>query len=178
MPPAPLDAPEPLAALVAAMLNPVPVERPSAEQAGRSLRGWLDGRVEAEAVTAAVAVAASPATLPPPRSRLPRLAGIALAAVMVLLVGAVTLLGFGAVPAAVSPTDRPTTAPVAVESTPAPTPARTAAPDPVAATANQPTATRSAPNLDPPPKAPKAEHNKKPGHKKPGHKKPGHKKKH
>lgn len=167
-PPAPLDAPEPLTALVAAMINPIPAERPSAEQAGRTLRGWLDGRFEAEAVTAPVAtVAPLPA---PARPHVPRFVGIGLAAVLVLLLAAVSLFGFSAAPAVVGPSDQPTTAPVALESTPQPTPARTPTPAPVAATANQPTATRSAPNVNQPPpkasKAPKAEHK----HKKHGHK--------
>lgn len=163
-PPAPLEVAAPLAALVAAMLNPVPGERPSAEQIGRTLRGWLDGRIDAEAVTAAVATVApiEPAAVKR-KSNVPRLAGVGLGAAIVLLAGAVTLLGLGSQPAAVNPTDQPSYAAVAVAPTAEPTPARTTAPRPDAAPpadaapANQPTATRSNPDAGPsqakPPKA-------------------------
>jgi len=164
-PPAPLNAPEPLAALVTAMLNPIPGERPSAEQVGRTLRGWLDGRVEAEAVTAPVALVAAAATPLRNTPRItPRLMGVGLAAAILLLAGAVTLLGFNSMPAAVSSTDQPTTAIAAIDATPTPTPARTATLPAAVAPANQPTATRSAPTNGPAPKAPKAENKKHGGH--------------
>jgi serine/threonine protein kinase len=172
-PRAPLEVAAPLAALVAAMLNPLPGERPSAEQVGRALRGWLDGRTDAEAVTAAVATVApiEPIVVTPRNSNVPRLAGVGLGAAIVLLAGAVTLLGLGSQPAAVNPTDQPSNAAVAVAPTAEPTPARTAAPradaaPPAdAAPANQPTATRSNPGAGPSQaKPPKAEHkNKKHG---------------
>ena len=158
MPPRALDAPDSLATLVTAMLNPVPGERPSAEQAGRTLRGWLDGRQEAEAVTAAVATVAPPLAT---NANSRRLVGVGFAAAIVMLLGAVTLLGFSSIPAAVDPPDQPTADIAVAKPTAKPTPARTPVrtPAPAAALpANQPTATRSGPNDGPPPKANKAEH--------------------
>jgi eukaryotic-like serine/threonine-protein kinase len=54
------DVPEGLAALSMRALDVRPERRPSAGQFGRALRGWLDGREDADAATAVVAAAASP----------------------------------------------------------------------------------------------------------------------
>ena len=156
-----LVAPAALTALVAAMLSPLPAERPSAEQVGRSLRGWLDGRYEAEAVTAPVVVPVAATT----SRRLPRLVGAGLALVILLLLGAVTLAGFVSTPAAVGPTGQPTPPAVAIVPAPSPTPTRTPRNPPPAVAANRPTETRSGTNRPTPPKADKKEG----GHKKHGH---------
>ena len=156
-PPRTLDAPPPLATLVVAMLNPIPGERPSADQVGRTLRGWLDGRLDAEAATAPVAT-----VLPVQsgrHSRMPRLVGVGVAAAIVLLMGAVTLVAFNSVPPATAPDDRPTQPAAAAlpTTTPSATPTRTPTEAPVAP-ASQSTNTRSAPEIGAsPPKADKKE---------------------
>ncbi len=125
--PAPLAAPAALTALVAAMLSQLPAERPSAEQVGRSLRGWLDGRFEAEAVTAHVPVPVRVAAMQAAPSRgaasrpllTPWVAGTA-AAFLITLLAAASLFGFGVLPPATDSVN-PITAPVIVDqSTPAP----------------------------------------------------------
>jgi serine/threonine protein kinase len=105
-PPPSLDPPEALSTLVAAMLNPLARERPSAEQVGRTLRGWLDGRYEAEAVTAPVALPSRDAV--GRRSVTPWFVGAG-AAFVITLLAAASLIGFRTVPPAV--VNQPTPAP-------------------------------------------------------------------
>lgn len=93
-PPSELTGPPALVALVLSALDPVPEHRPTAAQLGRSLRGWLDGRLETDAATTAVPIV-EPAPRPAP-ARTP-LAGMAAVLLGGVVIGAMTLYAFGGV---------------------------------------------------------------------------------
>jgi hypothetical protein len=88
-------APEALAALILEALDVRPERRPSAAQFARALRGWLDGRTEAEEATAVIAAAAPPVIRPATKRRVvspPTLIGAAVAGLTVLVVAALALI--------------------------------------------------------------------------------------
>ena len=122
-PPPPMAAPAAITALILAALDPSPERRPSAEQLGRSLRAWLDGRTDTDAPTALVAAApaaVSSAALPPARrgqSRSRRFGGTVMVAVATIGFAALAAFALGGITD--PPVDEPSNLPaVALQSEP------------------------------------------------------------